>query len=391
MPEIHARLSASGAKKWINCPGSVQMEEQFEDKVSEFAAEGTKAHALGELKIKRQLNRIKPAEYSDKLTELGEIPADMTEYAEGYRDFVMERYNEVLRTTPDAKLLIEQRLDFSRWVPGGFGTGDAVIVGDGALEIIDLKYGTGVKVPAENNPQLRLYALGALELFDFLYDIEVVRTTIYQPRMDNISSENLSLEDLNDWGRAIAERAEKAADDSITERIAGGHCDSGFCKARAICRAYADKKTELAKYEFTKPSKLSEEEIAEIIEQSESLSKWAKLVADYALDRAVNHHMLIPGYKLVEGKSNRKYCKSDKEIECILTEQGYKAEELYEHKLKGIGEMEKLMGKSKFSKLLKDCVIKPPGKPTLVPIDDKRPAIGSSDSAADDFKDAIQK
>lgn len=391
MPDTHARLSASGAKKWCSCPGSIQMEEQFPDTASEFAEEGTKAHAAGELKILYKTGKITAANYGTAISELGTIPGDMTEYTDGYCDFVIEKYNEALRTTPDAQLLVEKKVDLSEWVPEGFGTCDAVIITDSVLEIIDLKYGMGVKVSAENNPQLRLYALGALSAFDFLYDISTVRTTIYQPRIDNISSEELTVSELREWGQWIAERAVLAADDSVTECVAGDHCDSGFCKARAVCRAYADKKLELARYEFRRPSMLTPDEIADIIQQSDKLAKWAKLVSDYALDEAVNHGAVFPGYKLVEGRSNRKYCKTEKEIETILTENGFKAEDIYTRSLKGIGDMEKLLGKTQFAKLLKDCVVKPQGKPTLVPVDDKREAIGSANSAADDFKNIIEK
>lgn len=390
MPDTHAKLSASGAKKWIRCSGSIQMEERFPESTSEFADEGTKAHAVGELKILHELGRINTAEYGKKISELGTVPGDMSEYTNGYRDFVIERYNEAVRTTPDALLLIEQRVDLSEWVPGGFGTCDAVIIADKVLEIIDLKYGIGVKVSAEANPQLRLYALGALSANDFLYDIETVRTTIYQPRIDNVSSEELSTDELRKWGMWISERAALAADDTITECTAGEHCDSGFCKARAVCRAYADKKLELAGYEFRMPSTLSPDEIANILPQADKLAKWAKLISDYALDEAVNHGAVFPGYKLVEGRSNRKYCKTESEIETILTEHGFKAGDIYTRSLKGIGDMEKLLGKAQFAKLLKDCVVKPQGKPTLVPIDDKREAIGSANNAADDFKNIIE-
>lgn len=390
MPDVHARLSASGAKKWSSCSGSIQMEEQFPDTSSEFAEEGTKAHAIGELKILFKTGKITAAKYGIAMSELGTVPGDMTEYTDGYRDFVIERYNEALRTTPDAQLLVEKKVDLSEWIPEGFGTCDAVIIADKVLEIIDLKYGMGVKVNAENNPQLRLYALGALSAVDFLYDIETVRTTIYQPRIDNISSEIISVEDLRKWGQWIAERAALAADDSVTECTAGDHCDSGFCKARAVCRAYADKKLELARYEFKRPSQLTPDEIADIIQQSDKLAKWAKLVSDYALDEAVNHGAVFPGYKLVEGRSNRKYCKTESEIESILTKHGFKTDDIYTRSLKGIGDMEKLLGKTQFAKLLKDCVVKPQGKPTLVPIDDKREAIGSANNAADDFKNIIE-
>ncbi len=388
MPDIHARLSASGAKKWLNCPGSVQLEEQFRDKPSEFASEGTAAHTLAEAKIKLAANKINRTRYAAMIEKL-EITGDMDEYTDGYRDFVLERYNEALRTIPDAKLLIEQRLDFSTWVPGGFGTGDAVIVGNGVMEIIDLKYGRGVKVSAENNPQLRLYALGALDEYDYIYGIEVVRTTIYQPRIDNINSEDLTSEELYKWGELVSDSAKKAADDSITNCVAGCHCDDGFCKARPACRAYAAKRQEMAKFDFMPPAKLTPDEIAKIIDEADKLQIWAKIVSDYALDQALNHGVSYPGFKLVEGRSNRKYIDEVK-VGKQLIENGYTESDIYIRKLKGITDMEKLLGKKSFNDVLGELVVKPQGKPTLVHIEDKRPALNSAVQATEDFKEIIE-
>lgn len=387
MPDVHARLSASGAKKWINCPGSIQLEETIPEETSSFAEEGTKAHALGELKLQAQLGLIKPATYNRRAGKLGVDDAAMEEYTDGYAAFVLERFHAAQKETPDAQILIEQRLDFSEYVPDGFGTGDAVVIGDGTLEIIDLKYGAGVKVSAENNPQLRLYALGAANEFGFLYDIEKIRMTIYQPRMDNISSETISVSKLIEWGEDISLRAVIAADDSIVDCVAGDHCDSGFCRARPVCRAYAEKRLDLARYDFKAPAELTVAEIACIMGEADKLAKWAKLVTDYALDAAVNRGMSFPGYKVVEGRSVRKYGKPDEDIEKILTDNGYKSSDIYVRSLRGITDLEKFLGKKRFAELLKDCIIKPAGKPTLVPDDDPRPAIHSAAQAAADFKD----
>ena len=230
MPDIHARLSASGAKKWLNCPGSIQLEENFEDKPSQFAEEGTNAHALGEAKIRLATKEYNRTKYHNAIRNL-EITEDMEDYAESYKNYVIERYNSALQKTPDAILMLEQRLDFSKYVPDGFGTGDAVIIAEGKLEIIDLKYGKGVEVSAVDNPQLRLYALGAYEAFDMLYGFDTVETTIYQPRLDNISSENISVAELLEWGESVKKAAQLANDDSVIECVAGKHCDTGFCKA----------------------------------------------------------------------------------------------------------------------------------------------------------------
>lgn len=389
MPDIHARLSASGAKKWINCPGSIQLEENFEDKPSQFAEEGTNAHALGEAKIRLATKEYNRTKYHNAIRNL-EITEDMEDYAESYKNYVIERYNSALQKTPDAILMLEQRLDFSKYVPDGFGTGDAVIIAEGKLEIIDLKYGKGVEVSAVDNPQLRLYALGAYEAFDMLYGFDTVEMTIYQPRLDNISSESISVAELLEWGESVKKAAQLANDDSVIECIAGKHCDTGFCKARPVCRAYAEERQKMAVYDFKPPAKLTVAEIADIIEQSAALEKWAKLVCDYALEQAYKHGVEYPGYKVVEGRSNRKYSKPDSEVAKILTDNGYQESDILVHKLKGITDIEKLLGKKTFAEVLGSCVVKPPGKPTLVCSEDKRPAINSAMQAQEDFKNDIK-
>lgn len=388
MPDVHAKLSASGSKKWLKCPGSVKLEAKVKEMPSEHAQEGTNAHALGEAKIRLALKQYNRVKYHNAVKSL-EITEDMEDYTENYKDFVLERYNEALSHSKDAKLFIEQRLDFSDYVPDGFGTGDVVIVYDGAIEIIDLKYGTGVKVSAQGNPQLRLYALGAVSAFDYLYDIQSVTMTIYQPRIDNIDSETICIKELELWGEYVKERAMRADDDGDDECFAGTHCDEGFCKARAICRAYAEERLRLAVFDFAKPQDLSIEEIAEIIDQSEKISKWVKLVSEYALSQAVNEGIKYPGFKLVEGKSIRKYARPDTEIGEYLLAMGYQEEDIYKKELKGITDMEKLMGKKTFKEVFKDYIIKPQGKPTLVHTDDKRPEINSAEQAKDDFKNLI--
>lgn len=389
MPDIHARLSASGAKKWINCPGSIQLEENFEDKPSQFAEEGTNAHALGEAKIRLATKEYNRTKYHNAIRNL-EITEDMEDYAESYKNYVIERYNSALQKTPDAILMLEQRLDFSKYVPDGFGTGDAVIIAEGKLEIIDLKYGKGVEVSAVDNPQLRLYALGAYEAFDMLYGFDTVEMTIYQPRLDNISSENISVAELLEWGESVKKAAQLANDDSVIECVAGKHCDTGFCKARPVCRACAEERQKMAVYDFKPPAMLTVAEIADIIEQSASLEKWAKLVCDYALEQAYKHGVEYPGYKVVEGRSNRKYSKPDSEVAKILTDNGYQESDILVHKLKGITDIEKLLGKKTFAEVLGSYVVKPPGKPTLVCSEDKRPAINSAMQAQEDFKNDIK-
>lgn len=389
MPETHARLSASGSKKWLNCPGCIQLEAQFPDATSQYAAEGTTAHALGEAKINLAMKKISRIGYHKQVEKL-DIEEDMQDYTDGYRDFVLERYNSALQHSKDAVLAVERQIDLSSYIPDGFGTGDAVIISTGALEIIDLKYGQGVSVSAKSNPQLRLYALGALDCYDYLYDIDTVTMTIYQPRIDNISSETMTAGELYKWGEKVKEKAKIANDDKVIDCIAGKHCDDGFCKARPICRAYAEQKQKLAVYDFRPPEKLSTDEIAEIIDQADSLCKWAKLVKDYALSKALNDGIRFPGFKLVEGRSNRTYTGDEEEIVARLTESGYTEKQIFSKKLKGITDMEKLLGKVDFQHILGDYVIKPQGAPTLVPTEDKRPEINSVQQAREDFKEIIE-
>lgn len=384
---VHAKLSASGAKKWLSCPGSVVLEAQFPDEGSAYAQEGTNAHSLGEAKIRLAVKEYTNAKYQKAIKDLA-VDEEMESYTDGYRDFVLERFNAAKAKTPDAKLLLEQRLDFSEYVPEGFGTGDCVVVAGGYLEIIDLKYGAGVVVDAENNPQLRLYALGAFEAWDYLYGIDEITMTIYQPRRDNISTETIGAGELSAWGEAVKAKAE-LANSGTEECFAGCHCDEGFCKARPICRAYADSCNQLAALEFKRPALLSLEEVAETLELSARLVKWAELVKAYALDQALSG-VNVPGYKLVEGRSSRGFAAEDEAVISTLTEAGYNREDLIISKLRTVADMEKFLGKKAFNELLDNMVTKTTGTPTLVPISDKRPEIHSAAAAQKDFAALIQ-
>lgn len=358
----HAILSASGAHRWMNCTPSARLEQPFPDEESPYAAEGTEAHQLAEDWLAYHLER-RP--------EPPQGPQEMKDYVETYVNAVLERI------TKGAAVLLEQRLDFSPWVPEGFGTGDAVIISDRRIEIVDLKYGKGVPVSAEDNPQLRLYALGAVHEFGMLYDFNTVRMTIIQPRLDNISSEELAVDALLQWGETIKPLAWKAFNGK-GEFKAGDHCR--FCKARYTCRARAEANLEMAKYDFRDPPTLSEEEIADILKQAEDLQKWAKDIKDYALKQAYHHGIKFPGWKLVEGRSIRK-----------ITDETAVAERLqregvtpFKQVLLGITELEKQMGKKRLLELIGDLIEKPAGKPTLAPDTDKRPEIPSA--VAGDFR-----
>lgn len=388
MPEVHARLSASGAKRWMNCPPSVALEEQFPDKGSEYAREGTLAHSLAEAMIRYNAGQIKKAEFNRILKGIQKdelYSIDMLDYVEDYASIVWEDYNAAKKE--DSLILVEQRVDFSDYVPDGFGTCDAVIINDGKLHIYDLKYGKGVEVFAQDNPQLRLYGLGAVEAFDLLYDFDTVEMTIVQPRLGNVSTETMTVEELRDWGRLTVRPLAEKASKGEGEFKPGDHCQ--FCKARATCRARAEANMELAKMEFADPELLTDEEIGEVLRVADQLQKWVKDVADYALTEAVNHDKKWDGWKLVEGRSVRKY-KDEVKVAEELVKAGFDDAVIYEKKLYSITAMEKLLGKKKFGEVLKDLIDKPAGKPTLVPESDKRPEINKADKAKEDFKEDLE-
>lgn len=378
----HAVLSASSASKWMNCPPSARLEEKFENKSSEYAAEGTLAHELGELYLKSELGEITARKYNSEFKKIQTnelFTKDMPDYVEMYVTTCLEKVSEAKAKTPDAQFKIEQRLDFSEWVPEGFGTGDFVIIADGTMEICDLKYGKGVPVSAIGNKQMRLYALGALTEFEFLYDIENVKMTIIQPRLDSISTDEMSVEELLKWAESFVKPVAQLAFKGEGDLLAGDHCT--FCRAKATCRARAEKNLELAKYEFRDPFVLDTIEIADILGKADELIKWAKDVQEYALDQALQGEQ-YPGWKVVEGRSNRKWNDEDK-VGKILLGQGFLESIIYTKKLTGISNMESAIGKKEVNRLLGDYIIKPPGKPTLAPETDKRPVYNSAEA---DFK-----
>lgn len=379
----HALLSASSASRWMVCPPCARLEEKYENKTSEYAEEGTLAHELGELGLKHNLGEITTKKYNAevKKIEANELfTADMPDYVEIYVDTCMEKVSEAKAKTPDALFKIEQRLDFSRWVPEGFGTGDFVIIADGTMEICDLKYGKGVPVSALGNKQMRLYALGAISEFEFLYDIEKVKMTIIQPRLDSISTDEITVDELLKWADEFVKPTAELAFKGEGEFCAGEHC--GFCRAKSVCKARADKNLELAKYEFRTTTELSENDIADILGKAEELMKWAKDVQDYALEQALQGTS-YSGWKLVEGRSNRKYTDTGKVAEILLANE-YTEDKIYKPKeLQGLTNMEKVVGKKKLAELVGDYIEKPQGKPVLVVESDKRTVFNS---AAIDFE-----
>lgn len=369
----HAILSASGAHRWLNCTPSARLELEFDDNSGEAAAEGTDAHALSEHKLRKALKMRSKKPVSPYDSD------EMDNYTDGYVEFVLEVIEQAKQICSDPLILIEQRLDFSNYVPDGFGTGDCVIIADGTLHIIDFKYGQGVLVSAEDNPQMKLYALGALDLFDGIYDIEMVSMTIYQPRRENVSTSTVSKENLYQWAEEVLKPKAELAFNGDGNYCPGEWCQ--FCRAAVKCRARAEAKMKLATFEFALPPLLSDEEIAGILSSIGDLTNWANEIIAYATDAAVNHGKKWPGFKVVEGRSNRKY-KDEEAVAEAAKNAGYR--DIYKQSLITITEMEKLMGKSKFNEILGELVMKPPGKPTLVPVSDKRPEMNTS-SAKNDF------
>lgn len=381
----HAVLSASGASRWMACTPSAMMEKDIPDQSSEFAQEGTAAHELSEIFLAYEIGDIAKATRTRRLNKFKKeneyYSQEMEDYVQQYVDVVVEKVNEAKARSQDAVILLEQRLDFSEWVPSGFGTGDVVIISDGLLEVIDLKYGKGVAVSAVGNPQLKLYGLGAFNQFDMLYDIDSVSMTIVQPRLDSISTETMEASKLVFWAENEVKPKADLAWDGEGEFVPGDHCR--FCKIRATCRARADENLKLAQHDFAKPAELNLNEIGQILFKADELKKWAEDVKKYAQDQAVNHEVQVPGWKVVEGRSNRKYTDDEAVLEKLKP--GYELDRVAPRKLLGITAMEKEIGKKIFASALEGLVIKPEGKPTLVPESDKRTALNSNASAQEDF------
>mgnify|MGYP000970834217 CR=1 FL=1 len=363
----HAVLSASGSKRWLSCPPSARLERKFPDKAGEAAQEGTLAHALAEARIRHWLGEISENGLTlciDSIRHDALYSPEMGEYVSEYVDLCIEKINEA-----QGIALVEERLDFSRWVKNGFGTGDMVIIGDGVLEIVDLKYGKGVPVSAEGNTQMRLYALGAIEQYGYIYDFDHVRMSIFQPRNGGLSTQLMSVAELLAWGESIKPIAELAYADKGDFK-AGEHCR--FCRAAAQCKALADYNLEIAKLEFRDADLLTDGEVSFVLERVDGLVRYAEKIKTFALAEALKGHKW-PGFKIVEGRSNRKITDEAKAVK-LLRGAGYADDVIYKPlEIQTITDLEKTITKKKFGEILGSVVEKPPGKPTLVPEDDKRP------------------
>ncbi|MBE6068056.1 MAG: DUF2800 domain-containing protein [Clostridium lundense] len=381
----HALLSASGSSRWMQCPPSARLEETVEEETSEYAREGTFAHALAELHINYYLGNIKKAQFNKEVKNLKQdsfYSEELMEYVQIYVDFGIEKINEARVNTKDAVSMVEMKLNYSEWVPEGFGTGDLVIITDDVIEIIDLKFGQGVPVYAIGNTQMRLYALGAIQQFGCLYDINTVKMTIIQPRLDNISTDDIAVDALLKWGEEDVKPKAELAIKGKGEFKAGTHCR--FCRVKRTCRARAEENMKLCNLEFKQLPLLTDEEIVEVLNSIDELQKYASDVKEYALNKAINESKRWTGFKLVNGRSTRKYV-DEAIVAKALIEAGFEEDKIYSKSLLTITAMEKAIGKKQFSELLKGLIEKPSGKPTLVPETDKRPEINNTAEA--DFRE----
>lgn len=382
MPDMHARFSASSAERWIHCPGSVWMAEEIPDKPSVAAMEGTLAHELAALYVESMpggllpdpasINTIKEKvdAFYQEHPELGGSFEEMSRILEPYLDYVAGEYQSVLEKDAAAVLVAEQRVDYSHIAPKGFGIGDVIIIGDGLLEVIDLKYGKGVPVSAVGNPQIRLYALGAMKMFD-IYDFDSVKVAIYQPRRDGCTEELIGADELTRWASDVVTPATEAALADDPPFSPGEWCDSHFCPGAVTCRARALYCLGAEPYAKLEPMELDDEELSDALRRCSSLTAWAKKLEDYVTKRLLSGAPM-KGWKLIEGMTKRRY-RDDDAVVKAAKDAGYQEEMLYKKSLIGITEMEKLMGKKGFNQVLGTLVEKPKGRPTLVPESDPRP------------------
>ena len=409
MPEVHALLSASSSKQWLNCPPSARLQENFPNESSVYAEEGTFAHSICEYKVKKYLHeRVRRPQSEEFYTE------ELEQSTDAYYDFVVGVIEEMKRNGCEPLVLVEERVDYSHIAPSGFGTADMLIIGHdaegrGILHICDYKNGKGVFVDANHNSQMMLYAIGALHAYGYIYPIEIVRMSIIQPRLDNISTYECSREELEAWGESIKPTA-KMAYEGKGEQKAGDWCR--FCRAKPVCRACKEEALSLCREEFldldagafaedarAAPSEVEEsdttapytpdrsaptfkqpglvtlDELTEVLPTLNRISSWIESVFAFISSEAINHGVPIKGYKVVEGRSKRIFTDTKAVVE-TATQNGYT--DLYKQQLISLTEFEKLMGKKKFAELLGEYVAKPPGKLALVPDSDPRPPVDLS-------------
>lgn len=383
-PAEHALLSASGAHKWLHCPPSARLEETLPESTSEYAEEGRLAHAIGELKLRKHFTPMAAKKFNAELKELQAnsfYSTEMDEHTTSYLEFVQG----VVHAFPaPPHIALERKLDYSHVVPDGYGTGDCTVIGSGILHIIDFKYGKGVPVGAEQNPQMMLYALGALAEYAMLYSIDEVRMSIVQPRLGEPSTWALPVNDLLAWAEQIRPIAQQAFDGK-GEYCPGDWCR--FCRAKSNCRArneqYAGVVTALEAFAGGRPPLITNEELGEILRRAAPIAAWVEDLQEYALSAILNGET-VPGWKAVEGRSNRQFTDVDAAFKALVAA-GYEEALLYKREPITLTAVEKLTGKPKFNELLTPYVIKPTGKPTLADETDKREAIKQAPTAAEAF------
>ena len=377
----HALLGPSSAARWIACPPSVKLCEQFEDVESEYAKEGSLAHEIAELKVRKLidpgLTSRKFTAAMKKLKDKELYREEMQGYTDEYVEFIQEQMYSHL-VTPH--IAVEQRVDFSQYVPDGFGTADCILIANDTLHIIDFKYGKGVPVSVENNAQLLLYALGAYLAYEMIFPIEHIKMSIVQPRLAIIDTWECSLNYLLSFAKIAQEKATMALKGE-GDFNCGEHCK--FCKAKAVCRERANANLEFAKYEFKAADQLTLEEIGQILEKAKDLAKWADDLKDYALSESLKGNE-VPGWKAVNGRGSRSFKNTDEAIK-VLVDNGIAEELLFERKYLTLAQIEKTVGKKEFNNLVGDLIVMNVGKPTLVEISDKREAITNRIKAEDEF------
>lgn len=385
----HALLNASGSSRWLNCTPSARLEDAYgEHQTTVYAQEGTLAHEFCELFLRHDvLCTINDAEFDNRLEELMSnelFTDDMLEAVSVYTDYCTTQYESAKTISKSATIEVEQKLDLTQFVPESFGTCDCAIINEPILEIIDYKHGRGVPVYAQYNKQGMLYAIGALMKYDMCFNIDTVRITICQPRIDNISSWEISVTELLEWANNTLKPLAEMAFNGEGDLNPGDWCK--FCSVKTRCKALYEQQLEVAKYEFSTPELLTDEEIADVLKRAPMFTEWINSVTEYAQKRAIEQKKIWPGFKLVEGISRRKWLDEDKAAEAIFERfPEVSDEQVFATKLRCISDIEKLVGKKRFAQEMADIVIKPQGKPTLVPETDKRPAMGIED-AINDFK-----
>lgn len=379
----HALLSASASHRWLACTPSVTLEEQFPNSTSEYAEEGTLAHEIAELKLRKYFTEpMSQRTFTTRLNKMKKhelYQEEMLKHTDTYLDYLKE-ISISLSSVP--YVAVEKRINYSAYAPEGFGTVDCLMIGGETLFVNDFKYGKGVAVSAENNPQMKLYALGAYLEYSFLYPIKEIRLAIVQPRLNSISEFTLTVDELLAWGEEIKPIAQKAFNGE-GEFVPGEHCK--FCRAKAQCRARAEQFSALADFTALKPPLLTDEEVGQMIEKGQHVEAWIKSLKEYALAQCLKGNE-IPGWKAVEGRGSRDYVDQDTAF-AHLKENGIDEALLYDRVPLTVAKIEKVLAKKEFKSLLEEpgLIKKSVGKPTLAPITDKRAAVTNSPDAASDF------